>query len=741
MIEPWIDLKRATVSLIGATACQLHEYIHIIGGCSAGDKLSNYIQVSVMDPKTATIIPSIINTGGTIMNRSHHAAVTIEDSCYLFGGKLDDQSITNEIIRCHISDEGFVCSLFRNDGIARYGLGAALVGPQLKTVILFGGTDNINYFNDVLVLKDPITSSNPLERPSVEGDKPSARSYFTYDVCGDQNQYIIVTGGYDGTKLLRDVWILDVSRCIPELKNEIDVTTKGGKGGGGKGNTIAIEESIKWTKLTIELPYATSQHCSFLTKESNGEYLLYIFGGISIVGILPMNPSIFKINIMGNTISPVCANLITTGDESIQCSHRFGCASICIGENISSRSMALLFGGNISSSSTLGYILNRQDPFCQNILHVIQKQIEDDEIANRLINDEENNDRNGNRNLDREVLYTNGDRYIGELILNTENPTDLNMAIRSGKGTMYYSDGSQYEGMWYDNQRHGKGNYTYISEFSMTYIGEFTNDIMTGEGICTINSTGEELHGYFINGQLQGDGYWKNSNGFHYSGQFQNSLKHGIGTLYEMENNQKRIIYEGEWIHGIANGKGKLYLMIPTEDSGGLKIEAQYEGDIVNSMPHGKGTMIYSNGAHYSGDWRKGMRNGFGSYIDIYQNTYDGKWVTHKRCGRGIWKSKGGDIYNGIWESDLPHGEGIYQYADGKSYSGQWYHGKQYGSGILQNIDGSCYRGEWKDGRLDGFGELISASGAIQYAGIFLDGEAVGNSLKSSNSPISTHLS
>ena len=59
--------------------------------------------------------------------------------------------------------------------------------------------------------------------------------------------------------------------------------------------------------------------------------------------------------------------------------------------------------------------------------------------------------------------------------------------------------------------------------------------------------------------------------------------------------------YEGDWVNGKRDGKGKM--IYANGDA--------YEGDWVN----GKGKMIYANGDSYEGDWLNDKRDGKGKYI------------------------------------------------------------------------------------------------------------------------------
>jgi hypothetical protein len=86
------------------------------------------------------------------------------------------------------------------------------------------------------------------------------------------------------------------------------------------------------------------------------------------------------------------------------------------------------------------------------------------------------------------------------------------------EGKMKYSDGSVYEGPWYDGKRQGIGTY-HFSDGSL-FKGEFAGDRMTG-------------HGKLV---------WPD--GSHYVGEFRKGRRHGNGTEYDKRG---RTRYEGLW--------------------------------------------------------------------------------------------------------------------------------------------------------------------------------------------------
>ena len=54
------------------------------------------------------------------------------------------------------------------------------------------------------------------------------------------------------------------------------------------------------------------------------------------------------------------------------------------------------------------------------------------------------------------------------------------MTKKSGQGFFDWGDGSNYNGMWVDNQRSGKGTNRYAD--GDVYVGNWTDDIQNGEG-------------------------------------------------------------------------------------------------------------------------------------------------------------------------------------------------------------------------------------------------------------------
>lgn len=90
-----------------------------------------------------------------------------------------------------------------------------------------------------------------------------------------------------------------------------------------------------------------------------------------------------------------------------------------------------------------------------------------------------------------------------------------------------YPNGSEYRGQTLNGKRNGKGIFTY-PEQSITYEGEWKNDLFHGEGKLTDN--GYTYKGQFFEGKKEGRGEVTcESNEYHFTGMWKDDLKNGYG--------------------------------------------------------------------------------------------------------------------------------------------------------------------------------------------------------------------
>ena len=168
---------------------------------------------------------------------------------------------------------------------------------------------------------------------------------------------------------------------------------------------------------------------------------------------------------------------------------------------------------------------------------------------------------------------------------------------------------------------------------------------------------------------------------------------------------------------------------------------AVYEGEVLNSKPHGIGKMTYKDGRVCEGIWEEGefvyegelnengKPHGRGKWMSrlwTYEEDYEGEWKDGKKHGKGICKGSDGSVeYDGEWKDDKWHGKGTRNYDDGDVYKGEWRAGKQHGRGVMTHKNGDIYDGEWKEDLKDGHGKLTYHNGDV-YEGEFSNDEMHG---------------
>lgn len=167
-----------------------------------------------------------------------------------------------------------------------------------------------------------------------------------------------------------------------------------------------------------------------------------------------------------------------------------------------------------------------------------------------------------------------------------------------------------YCGDWRAGKREGRGKeiaYDADGARSIQYEGEFKNQLYSGQGIETHfagNHMSSEVRGEWKDGQLHGQAirieYFENGGKFtERRGTWSNGEFRGHGelTVYRGSHVHHKIV--GNW-KNIREVTGKL---IQFDDAGRLAWE--YEGDIVDDLPHGRGKKIFPDGRTEQGRWDK----------------------------------------------------------------------------------------------------------------------------------------
>ena len=192
-----------------------------------------------------------------------------------------------------------------------------------------------------------------------------------------------------------------------------------------------------------------------------------------------------------------------------------------------------------------------------------------------------------------------------------------------------------------------------------------------------------------------------------YEGEYLNNLFHGNGTLTWRNGD----IYEGDFHKGLMHGKGRIKFVSGDE----------YEGGFIDGEWNGDGVFRAAAGDEYKGQFKNGMFSGKGRYQATNGDVYDGDFKQDKASGivRIIYKDTA--EYKGEVKDWQMHGKGIYAMNTGEAYSGQFINDVQSGQGAIKYNSGDYYTGEIKGWLGNGDGKLVRANGEI-YKGNFLDG-------------------
>ena len=96
-----------------------------------------------------------------------------------------------------------------------------------------------------------------------------------------------------------------------------------------------------------------------------------------------------------------------------------------------------------------------------------------------------------------------------------------------------------------------------------------------------------------------------------YAGYWKDDEQEGKGTLTTHEGTK----YDGEWSKGAFNGAGS-YTYQPYQSSAPMaQPQSTYTGQWQDSLKHGKGKLVLASGNSYDGQWKMNRRHGWGTYV------------------------------------------------------------------------------------------------------------------------------
>lgn len=167
--------------------------------------------------------------------------------------------------------------------------------------------------------------------------------------------------------------------------------------------------------------------------------------------------------------------------------------------------------------------------------------------------------------------------------------------------------------------------------------------------------------GQHLNGFPHGPGKFIYNDESIYSGEWKKGYQHGVGIY---QNKEGKVVFEGEFFKGFFVSVGKFKYADNSCYSGRYYLK--------NSDPicHGYGRMNYCDGSAYEGEFIHGVRQGEGIMWMDNEKEYIGKWKNNVPDGYGRLYDE--ESYEGEWKEGKMHGIGTYYFSDGTELHGIW---------------------------------------------------------------------
>ena len=217
------------------------------------------------------------------------------------------------------------------------------------------------------------------------------------------------------------------------------------------------------------------------------------------------------------------------------------------------------------------------------------------------------------------------------------------------------------------------------------YVGEWSPELRVPLGRGKLFATdGSFYEGYWKDGEFHHFGRSVYPNGDYYEGSFANGQRAGYGK-FETYGGQCR--YEGDWREDMRWGRGKEV----------YADRSIYEGDYASDIKHGHGQMRWVDGSSYTGDFLEEKITGQGEYHWANGRHYVGQWFNGQMHGYGSFKYADGSRYTGFYSLDKKNGHGVYCWG-GNEYDGEWQDGKMHGLGWVTKSSGERRRFEYVRG-------------------------------------------
>ena len=271
----------------------------------------------------------------------------------------------------------------------------------------------------------------------------------------------------------------------------------------------------------------------------------------------------------------------------------------------------------------------------------------------------------------------------------------------NGIGKEYYDDGTLFfEGEYLNGKRNGNVKF-YNHNGKLLSECIFKNGLKNGKFIEYYNDGKVFTKGEFLNNKE-----W-NTEEYDKNGNIINEIKDGKGILNEYNVNDE-LIFKGEYLNGLKNGKGKEY-------NDGKLI---FEGEYLNGLKHGKGKEYYFNEKiHFEGEYL------FDRRWNVKEYDINGNIIYEIKNGKGFMKEFACDnhiFYESQYLYGLRNGKGKVYFDDGiLIFEGEYLNGKKNGKGKEYDFDGNLiFEGEYLyDYRFEG---KEYYEGILKYEGKYL---------------------
>lgn len=103
----------------------------------------------------------------------------------------------------------------------------------------------------------------------------------------------------------------------------------------------------------------------------------------------------------------------------------------------------------------------------------------------------------------------------------------------------------------------------------------------------------------------------------------------------------------------LSNGNLKSWIS-PSGEAG------DYTGQLLNGVPHGRGSIRMYSGNTYTGTFSHGKMNGDGKFTFVDGTTYNGQFLNGKYHGQGVLTYPDGEMYIGLFRNGEMSGKGTY---------------------------------------------------------------------------------